>query len=228
MPAARTLEPVALDVSELITDISPLAEAITRAESIELNINTRKGLWMALADPAQLESALLNLCLNARDALTGSGKLTIVDRQCGARRRLHRRSGRTGARGVRDAGVYPTTVAAFQGNIWNTSFEPSFIRPKPTGTGLGLSMVYGLVKQLGGHARIYSEPGQGTTVKLYLRRADQGEAGPLKARAAPDQLQGTETILVVEDNDLVRANACKPTRRSGIIGSLKPAMPNRH
>jgi len=202
----QALEPVALDVSGLITDISPLLKR-SLGESIELNINTRKGLWIALADPAQLESALLNLCLNARDALTGSGKLTIET-----------------ANAVLDADYTDDQEELVPGEFVMLAvsdngcgiprehlehvFEP-FYTTKPTGTGLGLSMVYGLVKQLGGHARIYSEPGQGTTVKLYLKRADQGEAGPLKARAAPDQLQGTETILVVEDNDLVRANACK-------------------
>ena len=163
------------------------------------------GLWATLVDPPQLENALLNLCINARDAMPHGGRLTIET----ANRWLDPRTAR--ARDlppgqyvclcVTDTGVgMPPEVIA-------KAFDPFFTtKPLGQGTGLGLSMIYGFVRHSGGVARIYSEPGHGTSVSLYLPRfAGEEAAGePVpELRAAPRASHG-ETVLVVDDEPSVR------------------------
>ena len=202
----QPLNPRALDVNKLIVSISDL---LTRSlgETIALETISGAGLWTVEADAPELESALLNLALNARDAMPEGGKLTIEtsnayldDEYC----RVHEgiAPGQYVLVAVTDNGVgMPAAVI-------ERAFDP-FYTTKETGkgTGLGLSQVYGFVKQSGGHVKIYSEPGDGTTVKLYLPRF-HGEEPVLVAEepARSDRGRG-ETILVVEDDDGVRQYA---------------------
>ena len=163
------------------------------------------GLWATLIDPPQLENALLNLCINARDAMPDGGRLTVET----GNRWLDERAART-----RDLppGQYVSLCVSDTGpgmapEVIARAFDPFFTtKPIGMGTGLGLSMVYGFVQQSGGQARIYSEPGQGALVCLYLPRhfgdAESAEL-PAELAAAPRAEQG-ETVLVVDDEPTVR------------------------
>jgi CheY-like chemotaxis protein len=162
------------------------------------------GLWLAHADPTELESALMNLAINARDAMPNGGKLTIET----ANVSLDEKYVSTLVEPV-PAGQYAMLAVSDTGEGMDKEtvdrvFEPFFTTKKAgKGTGLGLSQVYGFVRQSGGHIRIYSEPGHGTTVKLYLPRDVRAEA-PVsdEIESAPDG--GSETVLVVEDHDGLR------------------------
>ena len=166
------------------------------------------GLWPAMADPAQLESAVLNLALNARDAMPGGGRLTIelgnkvLDEEY-ARNHAEVMPGEYAMVAVSDTGHGMTP------EVVKRVFEPFFTtKPDGKGTGLGLAMVFGFVKQSGGHVKIYSEPGEGTTVKIYLPRS-VGVAATVQRTGAPVELpRGTGTVLVVEDEATVREIAC--------------------
>jgi CheY-like chemotaxis protein len=162
------------------------------------------GLWTAMADVSQVENAILNLAINARDAMPEGGKLTIevanafLD-EAYAAEHVEVQPGQYVMLAVSDTGIgmNPETVAR--------AFEPFFTtKPEGEGTGLGLSQVYGYVKQSGGHVKVYSEPGHGTTIKLYMPRTKLAEAvdvGPLSRAEHGDG----ETILVVEDDAAVRS-----------------------
>jgi CheY-like chemotaxis protein len=178
----------------------------TLGPAVSLEMVMAGGLWRTLCDPVQLESALLNLCINARDAMPNGGKLTIEtanahldDAYAAAQRDVI--PGQYVAICVSDTGVgmSPELIARV--------FEPFFTtKPIGQGTGLGLSMVYGFAKQSEGHVRIYSEEGKGTTVKLYLpRHRGREEADETEAQAADvPRAEAGETVLVVEDEPVVR------------------------
>ena len=198
----QALEPTAVRVNTLIASMNVLLRR-TLGGQVEIETIQAAGLWDALVDPSQLEGALLNLCLNARDAMPGGGRLTIetanvwID-QAYADQHNEVRPGQYVLVAVSDTG---TGIAA---EHLDRVFEPFFTtKDSGKGTGLGLSMVYGFVKQSQGHIKIYSEPGQGSTVKMYLPRAAQRAqpqpAGPVHAPAT----EGSETILLVEDDELV-------------------------
>ena len=173
-------------------------------EEIELETIAAGGLWNACVDVAQLENAILNLAINARDAMKGYGKLTIEAGNASlddhyAARHPDVTPGHYVMIAVSDTG------SGIAPELLDRVFEPFFTtKPEGQGTGLGLSMVYGFVKQSGGHAKIYSEPGHGTTVRLYLPRTRQGEDIVIPTDAGPIA-GGTETILVVEDDEAVRS-----------------------
>jgi len=193
------------DVNKLVAGISDLLHR-TLGERIAIETVTAGGLWRVSIDPNQLENAILNLAVNARDAMPNGGKLTIetanafLDEAYTATQ--HDVSpGQYVLISVTDSGTGMTkeTVAK--------AFEPFFTTKElGQGTGLGLSQVYGFVKQSGGHVKIYSEPGEGTTVKLYLPRL-HGEAGA-ESRATPASAPRSrkgEVVLLVEDDNEVRA-----------------------
>ncbi|MFF8801930.1 MULTISPECIES: PAS domain S-box protein [unclassified Methylobacterium] len=200
----QTLDPKPTDVNRLVTGMEELIRR-TVGPAITLEVVGAAGLWPSLVDPPQLENALLNLCINARDAMPDGGRITIETankRLDAPAARLHDMPpGQYLSLCVTDTGtgMSPDVIAK--------AFDP-FFTTKPTGqgTGLGLSMIYGFAKQSGGQVRIYSEIGQGTTVCLYLPRY-HGEAvepdllGPLVD--APRARQG-ETVLVVDDEPTVR------------------------
>ncbi len=204
----QPLTPAAIDLAATMPDLVPLLRR-TLGEHIEVRYVETAGLWPAMADPAQLESAVLNLALNARDAMPGGGRLTIelgnkvLDEEY-ARHHAEVVPGDYAMVAVSDTGhgMTPAVVARV--------FEPFFTtKPDGKGTGLGLAMVFGFVKQSGGHVKIYSEPGEGTTVKIYLPRAI-GTATALTPRTgSPVELpRGSATVLVVEDEPAVREIAC--------------------
>ena len=200
----QTLEPKATDVSRLIAGMEDLIRR-TVGPAIAVEVAGSGELWNTLVDPSQLENALLNLCINARDAMPDGGRLTVETRNC----RLDERGARTRdlASGdyislcVSDTGTGMTPEVAAK------AFDPFFTtKPIGQGTGLGLSMIYGFTRQSGGQARIHSEPGRGTTVCLYLPRhlgAVADADAPAELAQAPRARQG-ETVLVVDDEPTVR------------------------
>ena len=200
----QTLAPKPTDVNRLITGMEEMIRR-TAGPEIATEVVTAGGLWNTLIDPNQLENALLNLCINARDAMPKGGRLTIetgnkwLDAHAAPDRDLP--PGQYVALCVSDTGT------GMPPEVIRRAFDPFFTtKPIGMGTGLGLSMVYGFVRQSGGQARIYSEPGQGTMVCLYLPRQFGGtetvkEAADLMG--APRTGQG-ETVLVVDDEPTVR------------------------
>ncbi|MEN3228313.1 CHASE3 domain-containing protein [Methylorubrum rhodesianum] len=203
----QPLAPAAIDLAAAMPDLIPLLRR-TLGEHIEVRYVETAGLWPAMADPAQLESAVLNLALNARDAMPGGGRLTIelgnkvLDEEY-ARHHAEVAPGDYAMVAVSDTGhgMTPEVVARV--------FEPFFTtKPDGKGTGLGLAMVFGFVKQSGGHVKIYSEPGEGTTVKLYLPRAVRAATAHQRTGSPVELPRGSGTVLVVEDEAAVREIAC--------------------
>lgn len=200
----QPLAPTPIDLGAIMPNIVPLLRR-TLGEHINVRYIETAGLWPAMADAAQLESALLNLALNARDAMPGGGRLTIelankvLDEEYAARH-AEVTAGDYVMLGVSDTGhgMTPDIVARV--------FEPFFTtKPEGKGTGLGLAMVYGFVKQSGGHIKVYSEPAQGTTVRIYLPRAIEAAASTPQRSSTPIELpRGSATVLVVEDEPAVR------------------------
>lgn len=201
----QPLQSVPTDLGRVVRSIDDMLQRAL-GEAIEIVIATPDALWNALVDPHQIEHVILNLAINARDAMDGAGKLTIELDNVRIDPDQERYEPGLGA------GDYVTVALTDTGcgmspETLERVFEPFFTtKPEGQGTGLGLSMAYGFVKQSGGHIRIQSAPGRGTTVRLYLPRSDDAEThAPKASDAAP--LGGTETILVVEDDHAVRATA---------------------
>jgi PAS domain S-box-containing protein len=202
----QPLAPKVVNLSRLVSDMADLLRR-TLGESIEVETVVAGGLWNTIADPAQVESALLNLALNARDAMPGGGRLTVEITNASLDEAYVR------AVGELAAGQYVMLAVTDTGEgmseeVRNRVFEPFFTtKVDGKGTGLGLSMVYGFVKQSRGHIQIYSEPGHGTTVKIYLPRSRQAEDAPQPAPAPSAASDQSRTILVVEDEEAVREAA---------------------
>lgn len=202
----QALEPASFDVNALIRDTEPL---LRRAlpETIDLEFVPGEDTWDAFADPSQLESVVLNLALNAKDAMPDGGRLTIETANVRLDEEYAAHNAEVGAGRYVMIAVSDTGIGIPPENL-DRVFDPFFTtKEKGKGTGLGLSMAYGFAKQSQGHIKIYSEPGQGTTVKLYLPRSTR--PGETKDNGGSDEieLRGSERILVVEDNDLVREHA---------------------
>ncbi|MGA8499170.1 MAG: ATP-binding protein [Xanthobacteraceae bacterium] len=210
----QPLNPAAIDVNRLLNG---LADFLRRAlgEDVALEIVGTGGVWPVEVDPAELEAAVLNLAVNARDAMPDGGKLTIEtanayldDGYC--RQYPDLRPGQYVQICVTDTG------AGMAKAISERAFEPFFTTKQAgQGTGLGLSQVYGFVKQSGGHVKIYSEVGEGTAIKMYLPRF-AGQASPLaETKSAPRRGRAGECILVVEDDAEVRAYVVETLRGLG-------------
>ena len=201
----QPLAPRSIDLNRLVTGTSELLRR-TLGENIALETVLSGGLWLTLADPNELENALLNLVLNARDAMQGTGRLTIETANA------YLDEDYAAAHDEVTPGQYVMLAVTDTGcgmseEVRAAAFEPFFTTKGASGSGLGLSMVYGFVKQSGGHIKIYSEPRQGTTIKLYLPRLTAPEAevfAETAAQRAP-RAASRESILVVEDEDAVRA-----------------------
>jgi signal transduction histidine kinase len=202
----QPLAPRSIDVNRLVLGMSDMLRR-TLGETVQLETVVSGGLWRALADENQLENALLNLAVNGRDAMAGGGKLTIeaanaaLDEAYCAAASDEVQPGQYVVIAVSDSGI------GMPPEVLNRVFEPFFTtKDVGQGTGLGLSQVYGFIKQSGGHVKIYSEVGEGTTVKLYLPRF-LADAAVAEKPAEPRPVRGgqrSETILVVEDEAEVR------------------------
>jgi signal transduction histidine kinase/CheY-like chemotaxis protein len=201
----QPLEPRPVNLGRMVTEMSDLLRR-TLGEQIEIETVVSGGLWNTLADAAQIENALLNLAINSRDAMPDGGKLTIelsnasLDEEY-ADHHADVTPGQYVLLAVTDTGTgMPPEVIA-------RAFEPLFTtKPEGRGTGLGLAQVYGFVRQTGGHIKIYSEVGHGTTVKMYLPRTMQAEERDTPEMPEPI-VGGAETVLVVEDDTQVRRGA---------------------
>jgi len=201
----QVLNPKAVDINALLAGSVEITRR-TLGEDIDILVNEGAGLWKAVVDAGQLENALLNLTLNARDAMPQGGLLTIETRNIDLDEEY------AGEREEVSPGAYVMIAVTDDGTgmppeVVEHAFEPFFTtKDVGKGSGLGLSMIFGFAKQSGGHLAIYSEVGEGTTVKLFLPKAAEGEkaAAPVRRRG-PSIPGGDETILVVEDDEDVRA-----------------------
>ena len=211
----QPLQPKLLEINRLIREISDMLRR-TLGEQVELEAVLGAGLWSVEADPVQLENAILNLAVNARDAMGTGGKLTIETHNASLDDAY--------VEGVPE-GLQPgqyvmiavsDTGCGMEADTQHKVFEPFFTTKEVgKGTGLGLSQVYGFVRQSGGHVRIYSEPGVGTSVKIYLPRAPAGvRAERADTRPEPMALSGDEKILLVEDHEDLREHV------AGILADL--------
>ena len=224
----QPLAPQIVDTNRLLTGMSDLLRRAL-GETIRIETVLAGGLWKTHADPSQIENAILNLAVNARDAMGDDGKLTIETANSHlddsyAATNAEVKAGQYVMVAVSDtgSGMAPDTMAK--------AFEPFFTtKPVNKGTGLGLSQVYGFVKQSGGHVKIYSEPGEGTTIKIYLPRFfGQEEVAVPVGRGDNPMAPVTETILVVEDDARVRASTTDALREIGYtvihVGSGQEAL----
>ncbi len=200
----QTLRPKPIDVSTLLAGMDSLLRRALSAK-VEIRFAPAPDTWRALADPAQLEAAILNLCINARDAMPDGGTITIATANAAPDAMQALGEGNLEPGDYVSIAVSDTGIGMDRATV-ERAFEPFFTtKDVGKGTGLGLSMVYGFAKQSKGHVRIASERGRGTTVTLYLPRAaapadEAGEAKPAPRGA----VRGSERILLVEDDDLVR------------------------
>jgi PAS domain S-box-containing protein len=205
----QPLDPKTIDANKLVSGICEFLRR-TLGEAVSLETVLAAGLWRIQADVNQLENALVNLAVNARDALPSGGKLTIETANCYLDQAYV-----DGLTEPVSVGQYVMIAVADSGvgmdrSTLERAFEPFFTtKGVGKGTGLGLSQVYGFVRQSAGHVKIYSELGEGTTVKIYLPRQIGDEEHPeaIERASAPSGAIGAETILVVEDDDTLRLYA---------------------
>jgi CheY-like chemotaxis protein len=209
------LDPEPVDLNARLPNILGLLQRAL-GENVNVRVKPAKRLWPAIVDPTQVDDALVNLAINARDAMAGGGTLTIETQNVSldddyAAHHVEVSPGDYVMLAVSDTGCgMPPDVIA-------RAFEPFFTtKEEGRGTGLGLSQVFGWIKQSGGHIKVYSEVGHGTTIKLYLPRS---KARSIDKDAEPDisTPKGDETILVVEDNPNVRKTVIRQLHDLGYM-----------
>lgn len=210
----QILDMKVLDLNNILRDLDKMLRRIIR-EDIELVTLFAEDLGTVKTDPGQMEQVIMNLAVNARDAMPNGGKLTIetangiLDQEY-ARKHIAVKPGHYIMLSVSDTGCGMTP------EVRDRVFEPFFTtKEKGKGTGLGLSTVYGIVKQSGGNIWVYSEPGQGTTFKIYLPRVDEPLEQLHEKATTEDTPRGNETILVVEDDEAVRKLAVRVLEKQG-------------
>jgi signal transduction histidine kinase len=214
----QVLQPKVLNVNESLAATEKMLGRLLGAD-IEVSVLPGLGLWNVLADPGQVEQILMNLAVNARDAMGRGGKLTVETAN------VSLGEGYASTHGDVQPGSYVELAVSDTGSGMDKEtqariFEPFFTtKEKGKGTGLGLATVFGIVKQSGGHIFVYSEPGQGTTFKIYLPRVSGEAAGsrPSLEPESADLERGSATILLVEDDDQVRIIARNVLRRHGYV-----------
>jgi signal transduction histidine kinase len=220
----QPLSPRALNANQMVSEMSELLRR-TLGETIQMETVLAGGLWQVRADSSQLENAILNLAVNARDAMPEGGRLTIETANA------HLDDSYAADHNV-SAGQYVMLAVTDTGggmshDVVARAFDPFFTtKGAGKGTGLGLSQVFGFVKQSGGHVKIYSEPAQGTTVKIYLPRFYGAAEAP--RRASPQPLRPgspSELVLLVEDDERVRAISAQMLRDLG-YGVIAAAAPD--
>ena len=222
----QVVAPVALDLNEVLGR----SEGVLRrmlGEDIDLRVDLQPGLWTTLCDPGQVEQVVLNLAVNARDAMPDGGTLAIETRnaevgESEARRDRQDEVGQWVRMYVRDSGT------GMSPEVVSHLFEPFFTtKARGKGTGLGLATVHGIVHQAGGHIHVHSEPGRGTTFEVCLPRRVGSARAPVE-RHGPVAVGGTETVLVVEDEPVVRELTARALRNNGyqvlVAGSGQEAL----
>jgi PAS domain S-box-containing protein len=207
----QMLKQQVLDLGQVVHGMEKMLRRLI-GEDIELSLLMTRSLGKVLADASQMEQVIMNLAVNARDAMPRGGKLSIETTN------VEIDPSYTENYQDVEPGTYVMLAISDTGSGMDSAtrervFEP-FFTTKDKGTGLGLATVFGIVKQSRGHIWVYSEQGRGTTFKVFLPRTDQAEAALTKA-AIPRTLHGGETVLVVEDEDQVRAVTCAILRRQG-------------
>ena len=216
----QPLQPRDTDVNTLMWNSAKLLKPAL-GENVEIELKLSRDAWPALVDANQLITALLNLAVNARDAMSGGGKLTLETRNVVLDEDYCQSNG-----DVRP-GNYVMIAVSDTGHgipkaVLDKIFEPFFsTKDVGKGTGLGLSMVYGFVKQSEGHIKAYSEEGHGTTIKMYLPQAGAQPVQAAPAEEAPTMESGSETILVVEDDAMVRASVITQLQKSRLRGDRR-------
>ena len=199
----QLLEPKVLDLNSVLSDMDKMLRRVI-GEDINLVTSPARGLWNTKADPSQIEQVLVNLVVNARDAMPRGGKLTMETQN------VHLDENYARKHEAVDAGPYVMLAVSDNGEGMDQAtlakiFEPFFTtKEKNKGSGLGLSTVYGIVKQSGGHIWVYSEPTNGTTFKIYLRRCEEAAQVAEEKKTAVEVQKGSETILLVEDELSIR------------------------
>ena len=210
----QLLQPRVLDLNLLITDSAKMLKRVM-GEDIELVTILDPDLGAVKADAGQMDQVLLNLAVNARDAMPQGGKLTLETKyvtldEAYTEKHFSLQQGSYVMLTIGDTGF------GMDAETLSRVFEPFFTtKEQGRGTGLGLSTVYGIVRQSGGEIWVYSEPHHGTTFKIYLPRIQEPFAKAEEKRAEPESLRGSETVLVVEDEEMVRKLACQSLRHYG-------------
>jgi len=212
----QIIHPKILDLNELLTDIEKMLGRLI-GEDIELLTIPGPALWQVEADPGQMEQVIMNLAINARDAMPKGGKLTVETANVDLDRNYFRKHGIE----KEQPGTYVMLAVSDTGigmdkETQEHIFEPFFTTKEiGKGTGLGLSTVYGIVKQNNGFIWVYSEPGQGSTFKIYLPKAKGDVEEEEKERTSVSELGGSETVLIVEDDDSLRKLAQRTLQQHG-------------
>ena len=210
----QVLELKVIDLNAVVADISKLLRPLI-GEDIEVVVTCDPGLGRTKADPGQMEQVIMNLAVNARDAMPSGGKLIIETRNVDLDDKYQRahasvKPGRYVMLAVSDTGCGMDAETQLR------IFEPFFTtKEKGKGTGLGLSTVYGIVKQSGGYVFAYSEPGRGTSFKIYLPQVEEAAAESVPQRRAQLGLRGTESVLLVEDEESVRELIAEALKAQG-------------
>jgi len=210
----QILQPKVLDLNNELGEIEKMLRRLI-GEDVELTVNLDPSLWQVRADPGQIEQVIMNLVINARDAMPGGGKLTIETKnvildQSYTTRHITTQPGPHVMLAMSDTGI------GMDKETQSRIFEPFFTtKAQGKGTGLGLSTVYGIVKQSGGSIWIYSEPNKGTTFKIYFPRVE-GSPERIEHHETPiERRAGGERVLLVEDDELVRKFASQVLRKNG-------------
>ena len=212
----QPLEPRVINLGRVVSEMGDMLGR-TLGEQVAVETAVDESLWNALADPAQVESAILNLALNSRDAMGGQGKLTLELANTAIGENVRAHDGADVEPGQYVMLAISDTGHGMTPDVLARVFEPFFTtKAADKGTGLGLSMVYGFVKQSRGHVHIYSEVDEGTTIRIYLPRSRDAE--DVQQPPRPISREGrNEIILVVEDEEMVRTAAVSTLREIGYI-----------
>jgi len=210
----QVLQPEVLDLNSVIEGMDPMLRRLI-GEDIEIKSILKPDLWLVEADSGNIEQVIMNLTINARDAMPRGGKLILESSNVElddkySRQHAYIQEGLYVSIAVSDTGI------GMDEETMNRIFEPFFTtKEKGYGTGLGMAMVYGIVKQSGGYIWGYSEPGHGTTFKIYLPRFEGERIEGAQKPSPPEDSRGSETVLVVEDEEGVRELVCDILRRNG-------------
>ena len=211
----QIISPRVLDLNELLTDIEKMLSRLV-GEDVELSTIPDPALWQVQVDPGQMEQVIMNMVINARDAMPKGGKLTIETANIDLAENYFYNHGIKKQPGPYVMLAVSDTGSGMDEKIKEHIFDPFFTtKEQGKGTGLGLSTVYGIVKQNNGFVWVYSEPEQGTTFKVYLPRVEGDADSEEKQRTPVVELGGSETVLIVEDDDSLRKLARNALQQHG-------------